>query len=343
LIDIFLYNVIIFLSTAYNIYKIMTLKSRYISLITVFLALIVYNITLLYTFAKFDINFYVKVVSTVLNIPILIFSLIGVIGNYQQCVRWVLSISVLLAIVSICYYIVLKFDLISKFDSAEKVQAFLSKYGAYAGIIFIAVQFLQVTIIPLPAAITTLAGVALFGFWPTFFYSVIGTMIGSMLAFYLGRKFGVKLIIWLFGKNSYDKYVKFTQGKDKIVLTLMFFFPFFPDDLLCIVAGITDMKYWQFFIIMLITRPLNILILEGALKGFAAIPLTGYGIPIWIAIIAIALIAVVLAFKYSNKLEKALISLFDKISSKIKKKDKIELKEIYSQSKSCYDKKNIIK
>ena len=71
--------------------------------------------------------------------------------------------------------------------------------------------------------------------------------------------------------------------------------------------------------------------------------MTGYGIPIWIAIIAIALIAVVLAFKYSNKLEKVLISLFDKISSKIKKKDKIELKEIYSQSKSCYDKKNIIK
>ncbi|MDE7191377.1 MAG: TVP38/TMEM64 family protein [Clostridia bacterium] len=271
------------------------------------------------------------------------FALIGVIGNYQQCVRWIISICVISAFASICYYIVLRYDLISKFDSAEKVQAFLSKYGAYAGIIFVFVQFLQVTIIPLPAAITTLAGVALFGFWPTFFYSVIGTLIGSMLAFYLGRKFGVKLIIWLFGKNAYDKYVKFTQGKDKIVLTLMFLFPFFPDDLLCIVAGITDMKYWQFFVLMLITRPLNTLILEGSLKGFAAIPLTGYGIPIWIAIIAVALVAVVLAFKYSNKLENALMSLFDKISSKIKKRDKAEIKDVYSKSKSCYDKNNIIK
>ena len=321
----------------------MTLRSRYISLITVSIALIVYNIALLYTFANFDINLYIKIVSIVLNVPLLISALVGVIRNYQQCVRWVLCISVLLAIASICYHIVLKYDLISKFDSTEKVQAFLSKYGAYAGIIFIIIQFLQVTIVPLPAAITTLAGVALFGFWPTFFYSVVGMMIGSMLAFYLGRKFGVKLIIWLFGKSAYDKYVKFTQGKDKIVLTLMFLFPFFPDDLLCIVAGITDMKYWQFFIIMLITRPLNILILEGALKGFSSIPLTGYGIPIWIAIIAVALIAVVLAFKYSNKLEKALLSLFDKISSKIKRNDKVKLKDIYSQSKSCYDKNNIIK
>ncbi|MDE6275718.1 MAG: TVP38/TMEM64 family protein [Clostridia bacterium] len=231
----------------------------------------------------------------------------------------------------------------SKFDSTEKVEAFLSKYGAYAGIIFIVVQFLQVTIVPLPAAVTTLAGVALFGFWPTFFYSVIGMMIGSMLAFYLGRKFGVKLIIWLFGKNAYNKYVKFTQGKDKVVLTLMFLFPFFPDDLLCIVAGITDMKYWQFFVIMLITRPLNILIMEGALKGFTSIPLTGYGIPIWIAIIAVALVAVVLAFKYSGKLESALMKLFDKISSKIKRRETIKIESNYSKSKSCYDKDNIVK
>ncbi len=321
----------------------MTLRSRCISLIVTFIALIVYNVTLLYTIANFDINFYVKTVCLLLNLPAAALLLLGVIGNYQQCVRWVISISALLAIASICYYIVLKFDLISKFDSTEKIQAFLTKYGAYAGMIFILVQFLQVTIIPLPAAVTTLAGVALFGFWPTFFYSIIGMMIGSLLAFYLGRKFGVKLIIWLFGKNAYEKYVKFTQGKDKIVLTLMFLFPFFPDDLLCIVAGITDMKYWQFFIIMLITRPINILIMEGALKGFSSIPLTGYGIPIWIAIIAIALVVVVLAFKYSGKLEKALLTLFDKISSKIKKRNDVKIKDVYSQSQSCYDKNNIIK
>ncbi len=321
----------------------MTLRSRIISLITVFIALIAYNVTLLYTFSNFDVNFYIKVISMILNLPIIAFTLAGVIGNYQQCLRWVISISVLLAFASICYYVVLKYNLVSKFDSTEKVEAFLSKYGAYAGIIFIVVQFLQVTIVPLPAAVTTLAGVALFGFWPTFFYSVIGMMIGSMLAFYLGRKFGVKLIIWLFGKNAYNKYVKFTQGKDKVVLTLMFLFPFFPDDLLCIVAGITDMKYWQFFVIMLITRPLNILIMEGALKGFTSIPLTGYGIPIWIAIIAVALVAVVLAFKYSGKLESALMKLFDKISSKIKRRETIKIESNYSKSKSCYDKDNIVK
>ncbi len=321
----------------------MTLKSRCISLTIIFSLLIVCNVTLLYTFANFDVNYYVKVVSIILNLPILALSLFGTIGNYQQCVRWMLSMCAILAISSICYYVILKYDLVTKFNSTEKIQTFLSKYGAYAGIIFIIIQFLQVTLIPLPAALTTMAGVALFGFWPTFLYSVIGVMIGSILAFYLGRKFGVKLIIWLFGKNAYNKYIKITQGKDKVVLTLMFLFPFFPDDLLCIVAGITDMKYWQFFIIMLITRPINILIMEGAFKGFSSIPLTGYGIPIWIAIITVALIVVVLAFKFSAKLESALISIFNKISSKFKRKDKVDNEKFYSESKSCYDKSNIIK
>ncbi len=321
----------------------MTLRSRCVSLIIIFSLLIVCNVTLLYTFANFDVNYYVKVISMILNLPILALSFFGAIGNYQQCIRWMLSACAILAFASICYYVILKYDLMTKFNSTDKIQTFLSKYGAYAGIIFIIMQFLQVTSIPLPAALTTMAGVALFGFWPTFLYSVVGMMIGSMLAFYLGRKFGVKLIIWLFGKNAYNKYIKITQGKDKVVLTLMFLFPFFPDDLLCIVAGITDMKYWQFFIIMLITRPLNILIMEGAFKGFSAIPLTGYGIPIWIAIIFIALVAVVLAFKFSSKLESTLMSFFNKISSKFTRKEKVENEKIYSKSKSCYDKSNIIK
>ncbi len=322
----------------------MTLKSRCISLFIVFALLIAYNVTLLFgVLAQFDVNFYIKTASLLINIPILTFTLIGAVRNYQQFLRWTMIISAISAILAISYYIVLKYDLISKFDTSEKIQAFLSKYGAYAGIIFIIVQFLQVTIVPLPAALTTMAGVALFGFWPTFLYSVIGMMIGSMFAFYLGRRFGVKLIIWLCGKNIYEKYVNFAKGKDKIVLTLMFLFPFFPDDILCIAAGMTDMKYWQFFVVMSITRPLNILIMEGALKGIASIPLTGYGIPIWIALIATVLIAVVIAFKYSDKIEKIMMKFFEKISSKLKKHDKPITIEKYSQSPSCYDKNDIFK
>lgn len=297
---------------------------------------------MLFTANVFDVNFYIKLVGLLLNIPIIILGLVGAIGNYRLLMRWIICFSVLLAISSVIYYIIKKYDLVSRFDSTQKIQAFLSKYGTFAGFIYIVIQFLQVTFIPIPAAITTMAGVALFGVWKTFFYSCLGIIIGSMLAFYLGRKYGVKLFIWLMGDKMYRKYQHLSKGRDKIVLTMMFLFPLFPDDLLCIAAGLTNMTYFQFFIIMLIARPLNILAMEGTFKGIAAIPLTGYGIPIWIALISLVLIIVIVAFKYSDKIEAKLLKTFEsiskKITSKFKKKQKNEQSTIYSSSKSFYDK-----
>lgn len=321
----------------------MTLKSRLISLSIVGIALTIYNIMLYQLSANFPLNKYVKLTCLLLNLPIFALVIFSSVRNYRQILRWSICTSALMAIFVISYYIILKYNLISKFDSAEKIQAFLAKYGAYAGIIYILIQFLQVTIIPIPAAITTVAGVALFGFWQTFLYSIIGIMCGSMFAFFLGRRFGVKLIIWLCGQSVYEKYTKLTKGKDKIVLTMMFLFPFFPDDLLCIAAGITDMKYWEFFVIMLFTRPINILIMEGAFKGISSIPLTGYGIPIWIALIGGTLAIVAIAFKYSKNIEDMLMKFFDKISSKFHTKSKIVKTKEYSNSPSCYDKNNILK
>lgn len=328
-------------ANAYTIYE-MTKRSRIIALSIIFVALTVYNTVLFFTASVYDVNFYIKLIGFLSNVPLIILGLVGAIGNYRLMLRWIICFSVLLALSSIIYYVIRKYDLISKFDSTQKIQAFLSKYGAFAGFVYIVIQFLQVTFIPIPAAITTMAGVALFGVWKTFFYSCIGIIIGSMLAFYLGRKYGVKLFIWLMGDKMYQKYQHLSKGRDKIVLTMMFLFPLFPDDLLCIAAGLTNMTYFQFFIIMLIARPLNILAMEGTFKGIAAIPLTGYGIPIWIALVALVLAIVIIAFKYSDRIEAKLLNLFekisDKITAKIKNKSKKKPSTTYSSSKSFYNK-----
>lgn len=326
----------------------MTKKSRIISLIIIFFTLAIYNIVLTYALKQFDLNNYVLLTGYLLNLPIILITLIAVLRNYRLLVRWMITVSVLLMLVGIAYYFISKYNLVQKFNSTQKIQALLTKYGTFAGLVYIIIQFLQVTFIPLPAALTTMAGVAIFGVWKTFLYSCIGIIIGSMVAFYLGKKYGIKLFIWLMGDKMYKKYQQLSKGRDKIVLTMMFLFPLFPDDLLCIAAGLTNMTYFQFFAVMLIARPLNILAMEGAFKGLAAIPLTGYGIPIWIAFILIALIAVIIAFKYSNLIEQKLLGFFEKISSKItakfQKKEKPKKSQTeYVKSSSFYDKDKLTK
>ena len=72
--------------------------------------------------------------------------------------------------------------------------------------IFIALAFLQVTFVPISSSIVTMAGVILFGPAEGFLFSLIGQVLGSVVAFYLGRIFGEKFVIWIVGKDNFQKY-----------------------------------------------------------------------------------------------------------------------------------------
>ena len=67
----------------------------------------------------------------------------------------------------------------------EQLQAFITQTGVVAPIVYIFISFLQVTIVPIPAAITILAGNYVFGAVGAFIYSYIGTLLGGMFAFLL--------------------------------------------------------------------------------------------------------------------------------------------------------------
>ena len=58
-------------------------------------------------------------------------------------------------------------------------------------------------------------------------------------------------------------------------LALVFLFPFFPDDLICILAGLTDIPLSRFFVICLFTRPWGLLVACGVGSSTLVIPLWG--------------------------------------------------------------------
>ena len=70
------------------------------------------------------------------------------------------------------------------------------------------IQFLQVTILPIPSFLTVSVGVLLFGPLTAGIFSSIGIILGSILAFYIGKKFGYKVVCWIVGKESLDKLSK---------------------------------------------------------------------------------------------------------------------------------------
>lgn len=203
-----------------------------------------------------------------------------------------------------------------KIDSVEDFRRFIASFGGYAVILFILIQFLQVVVLPIPAFITVGAGVLLFGPFYGAVYSCIGIISGSVLAFFIGRVFGYPVAKWLVGKDSLDKWLKNIEGKDKIILTFMFLFPFFPDDVLCFVAGITTISPIFFTVMIFIVRIISVFASSFSMNNNIIPYTTWWGILLWGAFIALTVLLTILIYKKGDKIERYIQSKFKKKKNK---------------------------
>ena len=206
-------------------------------------------------------------------------------------------ISIIIVGVNIAYFCILKTGLINQIDSLYDIKMLILKYKEQGLVVYTIINFLQVTLVPLPSSVTILAGTAIFGpFW-AFVFASIGIMLGSILAFIIGRLCSKPILYWIFGKIKVEKYEKLLANRTKLILFLTLFLPFFPDDLICMMAGITDIKFKDFFVISLFARSFGIACLSYFGSG-KIIPFSGWGIGAWIVIGVVAItFAVVLYLK----------------------------------------------
>jgi len=105
----------------------------------------------------------------------------------------------------------------------EELQGYIAGTGAVAPIVFILVSFAQVTLVPIPGAVTILAGSILFGPWVSFAYSYAGMMLGSVVSFALGRWIGRPYVNWVAGgKEQADEWMLKLKGRENVFLFFAF-------------------------------------------------------------------------------------------------------------------------
>lgn len=157
-----------------------------------------------------------------------------------------------------------------EFESVETFQAYIRGFGIFAPIILIAFQALQVIFPVLPGFLGCAAGAVLFGSMGGFWCNYIGISAGSIIAFLLAKKYGVKLVEKLFPKEQYEKYSGWA-AKSKSYILFLFMgmaLPLFPDDFFCYFSGLTKMQVKKFAAIIVLGKPWCILAYSVA---FAAI------------------------------------------------------------------------
>ena len=116
--------------------------------------------------------------------------------------------------------------------SLDVLRDYIDRSAPYSHLLFFLVQFLSVVLAPIPSNITAAAGGLLFGTWPAF-------LLTFSLARALGRDFADRLV----SRKLSEKYQDVLRTKAPVFLVLAFLFPFFPDDMLCILAGLTDISF----------------------------------------------------------------------------------------------------
>lgn len=138
------------------------------------------------------------------------------------------------------------------------LQAIISKTGIWGPVVFFILQVGLTTLLSvIPGTNLTfllLSGIMFENIWVALLVPLLGVWVSSILMFFVGNTLGEKTAIKLVGKDSMEKAQDLIDTKAKVYLPIMFMFPFFPDDALCLAAGLTKMKYSYFIPVVLIFR-----------------------------------------------------------------------------------------
>lgn len=145
------------------------------------------------------------------------------------------------------------------FTNQEKLANYLHSTGIWAPLVFIMIQIIQTVIQIIPGALTCPAGAMIFGMWRGFLLNFIGIMIGSVINFFLARRFGRPLVLALVGEKLYNRYVGAlnTQGFKRIFAFGMFF-PVSPADALTMLAGLSNLSFKTFFTLLALGKPFTL-------------------------------------------------------------------------------------
>ena len=140
--------------------------------------------------------------------------------------------------------VIVRFTPVKEFLTAERLGLFLENAGFLAPLAFMIVYAVGVCLF-VPGTLLTTLGAAIFGPYFGFLYVWLGAMVGSSLAFFIGRYLGRDFATSLIGDRlrKYDEAIEHNGFATVLYLRLVYF-PFTPMNF---GMGLTRVRFWDYF------------------------------------------------------------------------------------------------
>lgn len=167
----------------------------------------------------------------------------------------------LTTLLSLSAFFLLKGWMDGAFRSMDSLRIYVASFGAWAPLVLVLIQ-LFLTILPVCTSFSgCVVGAALFGAAGGFWTNYIGISTGSIVAYFLARRFGVRLVEKMISMQKYESYMeKINSSKNyPKFLFLAILLPMAPDNFLCYFSGLTKMSAKKFISIIIASKPWCIL------------------------------------------------------------------------------------
>ncbi len=148
----------------------------------------------------------------------------------------------------------------SVFGFMDPFKEFIAGLGSWSwivfSILFVAITSLLFFVGGIGSSFIQLSVLLFSPTWKAFILSTVCIFMASLAQYWIGRRIGVKPFKWVIGEKDYEKAVKVTGSPAIIGLALLL--PYFPDSLVCFLAGASKNKFSSFWIIALIMRTVGV-------------------------------------------------------------------------------------
>ena len=117
------------------------------------------------------------------------------------------------------------------------------------------------TIYPIiPGGLHNVIGDVIYGHFGGFLLNCTGMVIGSCINFFLGKRFGSSFIKAFLSDKQYDHYIaKMNDGPGfRRLLKIGFVAPIFPDDIFCMITGMSNITFKEFVKMVVLYRPASL-------------------------------------------------------------------------------------
>ncbi len=146
------------------------------------------------------------------------------------------------------------------FASVGALRDFVEQFGLWAPAVFTVIQATQCVFPVIPGAAGVVAGPILFGPVLGTICNYIGQSIGSFAAFLIARRLGRPLVETRLKSARSRRYLAWLEHPHYIrYFAAAIVLPVAPDDLLCYLTGLTQMRKRTFMLIILLGKPWSIM------------------------------------------------------------------------------------